>query len=170
MHWYGLIHVLHMLVAAVWVGAGILLTVFLLPSLRQLGQVGVPVTVDLLRRRMGKFMASIGGLTVLTGLWLYWQFTHGFDAVIIRSGPGLMLGVAGLLGIVAAFVGGAMIGRTIERIAYLGEQLPTIEDVNQKAAHLEQIARLRHRAALASRCDAALLIIVFVLMAMSHYV
>lgn len=160
---------LHILVAALWVGAGIFLTAFLMPVMRRLGPHGAPVMAAMAQRRMGPFMAAIGALTVLSGLWLYWIYTRGLDAGIALSAPGIMLGLGGLAGILAAILGGAVIGRSVERIRQLGTQLRDMPDGAPKLAQQDALVRLHRRAALASKCDATLLVVALLLMALGHY-
>ena len=100
--WYAGVRALHILFAAFWVGSAVFLTLYVTPAIRTTGTHGAPVMAELTRRRMGGFIAAAAMLTLLSGLWMYWVFTRGFDSAILAHGAGLALGLGGLCGIVAA--------------------------------------------------------------------
>ena len=163
------VRALHILVAALWVGAGLFLTLFLMPTLRQLGTGGHPVHAGLERRGMGGFMAVVAMLTLLSGVWLYWEMTSGFDRGVISSNRGIMFGLGGLAGLLAAIIGGAVIGRGLRQIHELDRRVAGLADGAERDAHLQMLAGLRRRTARASQCDAVLLVAALLLMALGHY-
>lgn len=168
--WYAGIRVLHVLFAALWVGAAVLLTFYVSPAVRALGPRGVPLMAELTRRRMGAFIAAASGITIVSGLWMYWVFSRGFEAAIMTRGAGLVLGIGGLCGIVAAFIGGAVIGRSAERAGHLSQQAAQLPNGEPRAALLDSIAVLQQRIAWASRCDVVLLLAALVAMCVAHVV
>lgn len=166
--WYAGIRVVHILFAALWVGTAVFLTLYVSPAIRALGPRGAPVMAELMRRRMGGFIAAAGGLTVLSGLWMYWVFSDGLDSRILSHGPGLALGLGGLCGIVAAVLGGAVIGRTAERVGSLSRAAAAMPDGDERAATFQTIATLQRRVALFSRCDVVLLLAALIAMCIAH--
>src|SRR6185312_670996 len=110
----------HILFAALWVGSAVFLTLYVTPAIRATGPRGAPVMAELMRRRTGGFIAAAAMLTVLSGLWMYWVFTHGFDSTIVAHGAGLALGIGGLCGIAAAVIGGAVIGGARREVVATG--------------------------------------------------
>src|SRR3954469_3535618 len=78
------LRVLHVLLAAIWVGLLAFLALFLLPALRDTGAGGGTVMTAIVRRRMTAATAALGGITVLSGFWLYWRVTGGFDSALPR--------------------------------------------------------------------------------------
>lgn len=157
------LRMLHILFAALWLGAGALLTLYLLPALRQLGPAGGPTLQTLERRGLPRFMAAIGGLTVLSGLGLYWGLTAGFNSAAVESPTGLVFGLGGLAGLLAAAIGGGVIARSIKKIDALIESNPA-------AGFTEEILALQRRIALASRLALTLLFIALVAMTLGHTV
>lgn len=109
--WYADMRVLHIVFAALWVGTAVLMTAYVSPAIRSLGPRGAPMMAELMRRKMGAFIAASSMLTVLSGIWMYWEFSHGFDTTVMTSGPGMALGIGGLCGIAAAIIGGAVISK-----------------------------------------------------------
>ena len=153
------VRMLHILFAAAWFGAAAFLTLYLLPVVRQPGSGGSETMTALTRRGLHRFMASSAGLTVLSGLWLYWILTAGFAGAAIASTPGMVFGLGGLAGLLAAVIGGAVIGHSLSRIETLKPALPDTQS---------QIDALQARVAGASRFALALLLFALVAMALGH--
>ena len=153
------VRMLHILFAASWFGAAAFLTLYLLPVARQLGAAGGATMTALSGRGFHRFMAANAGLTVLSGLWLYWTLTAGFAGPAMTSTPGMVFGLGGLAGLLAAVIGGAVIGRTLSRIETLKGRLPDAQP---------QVAALQGRVAAASRFALGLLVFALVAMALGH--
>ncbi|MFS8064643.1 MAG: hypothetical protein ACMG5Z_08635 [Luteimonas sp.] len=151
----------HILFAALWFGAAAFLTLYLLPALRQLGPAGNPTLHALHQRGLHRFMAASTGLTVLSGLWLYWTLTAGFDARVVSSHMGLVFGLGGLAGLTAAILGGAVIGRSVA-------QLNMLSASPEAVASQGQIMALQRRIAMTSRLALALLVIALLAMTLGH--
>ncbi|HKZ11563.1 MAG TPA: hypothetical protein VJL61_12800 [Rhodanobacteraceae bacterium] len=166
---YVVLRVLHILVAASWVGAAGLLAVVVMPAVGDAGAAGGPFLASLHRRKLHVFMAASALLTVLSGIWLYWVLTTGFDPAIVWSRGGVAFGIGGLCGLVALIVGGGIIGPGFARLAELAEQTDAMPE-SQRAAHLQRLEAIHRRTLLASKCALALMLIALVLMASGHYV
>jgi SAM-dependent methyltransferase len=80
-----LLRAAHVLLAALWVGSVAFISFFLMPAFEESGAAAGPVMGALLRRKLPVFMAAIGGTTVLTGFYLYYRFTGGFDPALSGS-------------------------------------------------------------------------------------
>ena len=113
------VRALHILGAAAWFGAATFLTLYLMPVLGRLEPKGGAVLQALDGRGLHRFMAVNAGLTVLSGAWLYWTLTAGFKPQVIASTTGLVYGIGGQAGLLAAIIGGAVIGRSVTRLAAL---------------------------------------------------
>lgn len=166
---YVVLRVLHILVAALWVGAAGLLAMVVMPAVGDAGAIGGSFLASLHRRKLHVFMAASALLTVLSGIWLYWVLTTGFDPAIVWSRGGLVFGIGGLCGLLALIIGGAVIGPGFARLAELAEQTSAMP-VDQHAAHAQGLEALRRRTMLASKGALALIVIALVLMASGHYV
>lgn len=163
------VRALHILLAALWVGAIFLMTAFVIPAVRDLGAAGGSFMVSLGRRGIHVFMASTAGLTVLSGLWLYWMFTNGFDHGAMQTHGGMVFGIGGLCGLLAAIIGGGVVGRSFKRVVAMSEQTATLPE-SERAAHIQRIADLRGRISNAAKIVLALAIVALLLMAIGHYV
>src|SRR5262245_44007067 len=113
---------LHVLLGATWLGTAVAMTFFVMPAVQELGPDSGKVMMAVARRGFDAFIASVAGLTVLSGLWLYWHFTAGFDPGISATASGRVFGLGGLLGLIAAIVGGSVVSRGSRKILALAKQ------------------------------------------------
>jgi uncharacterized membrane protein len=151
---------LHILFAALWLGAAAFLTLYLLPALRQLGPAGSATMHSLDQRGLHRFMAANAGLSVLSGLVLYWSLTAGFNPQAITSTIGMVYGIGGLAGLSAAVIGGAVIGRSVKRLDTLNQ--------DPAGGHADELLALQRRIAMSSRLALGLLLVALVAMTMGH--
>ena len=162
--------VLHVVLAGAWFGAAVIATLYLFPAFTQEGPAGGQVLSALVRRGLVAYMASIGGLTVVTGVYLFWRFTSGFDPVLSASRAGMAFSIGALCGVIALGVGGSMIGRSMKKLAALGAQAATLPEGAERAAILKSMKALRERAAMAGKIVVLLLLIAMATMALGHYI
>jgi hypothetical protein len=165
---YLTIRALHVLLGAMWLGFAVLLTFFLMPAMEEAGPGGAKVAAGLERHKLMVAFASIAGLTVLTGLWLYWRFTAGFSPAITDTHAGMSFGLGGLLGIIAAILGGSVVGRSMKRAGEIAASAAAAPEA-ERGALLAQAAALRARARTGGKLIAVLLVITIILMATAAY-
>jgi hypothetical protein len=161
---------LHVVCAALWLGATVLLTFFVMPAVTQLGPDAARAMTGLQKAGLNAFMGAIGGLTVLSGFYLYWHFTAGFDATISGSTGGMIFGIGGVLGLAAVIIGGSVVGRGARRLTALGAELATTTDGAARTELLAEMSRMRNQVTTFGNIVVALLVITTVLMAIGHYV
>ena len=161
---------LHVLLAAVWVGSMAFTSYLLMPVIQGLGPVGGHVMIGLNSKGMTRFIALISGMTVLTGIYLFWHFTGGFDPEISRSHAGRAFGIGGFAGLIAAIVSRAIVGRSAEKVARIMEQASMVPDGPQKGELMQTATILRQRVATFSTVVLAFQVIALILMAIGHYV
>ena len=101
------------------------------------------------RRRYGAYKVD----NVLTGFWLYWHLTGGFQPALSRTMAARLFGTGGLAGLIAIIIGGAVVGRSWKKM----------EDPSQSDA-------ARRRVTTWALVMLVLQIIALVLMAIGHYV
>ena len=158
----------HVFLAAVWIGSTVFVSALMMPAVEAAGPSGNQLLVRMNRRGMHAYMAVLGATTVLTGLYLLWHFTGGFDASVTTSHAGLAFAVGGASGVLAGIVGGAVVGRSAARIGSMMKDAPP--DSPPSASTLQQIMNLRHTMKIGTRAVIALQSIALVLMAVGHYV
>lgn len=163
------VRVLHILIGAIWLGAAVLVSLFVMPSIREAGSDGAKVMAGLGRRKIHVFIASISGLTALTGLWLYWHFTDGLNPELMRTAGAHVFGTGGVLGLAAAIIAASVVAKNMRLALAL---LPQLEkaDAAARAGLMDRLVKHRQKAATGGRIVAILLVITIVLMAVGHYV
>src|SRR5262245_43090414 len=157
------------LLAALWVGATFFTSLLLMPVIGGSGPIGGQLMQNSENKGMIAFFAALGGTTVLTGIYLYWRFTGGFDPEVSRSDAGMAFGIGGVAGILAVIIGGSAIGRSSRKLLALMEQLPKAADA-QEGAILQEAAVLRGRMKSFGMIVLACQIIALLLMAVGHYI
>ena len=160
---------LHVLLAATWVGATVFMTYLVMPVAEAAGPAGGQVMMGLNRRGMNAFFGAVGGITVLTGIYLFWRFTGGFDPEVSRSHAGMAFGIGGLAGIIAAIIGGSVVARSASKVIALMEQAARVPD-NQKGPLMQQANVLRQRMKSAGTIVLLMQVIALLLMAVGHYI
>lgn len=158
--WLLEIRALHILVAAAWFGAAAFLTLFLMPAVRQLGPQGGPVMAALMQRRFHVFMAATAMLTVLSGTVMYWVLTGGLQPAALGSRDGLVYGLGGLAGLLAAVIGATVVGRSSKQLAELA--------VAGGPPDAAQVVRLQARIRAGSRLALTLMCIALLAMTLAH--
>jgi len=159
----------HVLLAAVWVGATVFTSILLMPVIESSGPVGGQIMQSLEKKGMTAFFGAMGGITVLTGIYLYWRFTGGFDPEVSRSHAGMAFGIGGVCGLLAVIIGGSVIGRSSRKMLGVMEQLPKASDA-QKAALMQEAAMLRGRMKTFGTLVLLLQVVALLTMAVAHYI
>ena len=159
----------HVLIASLWIGAVALSTFYIFPAMEESGPAAGPVMGALMRRKIHVYMASIGGTTVLTGLYLYYRFTGGFDPSLSATRAAMVFGTGGVAGLIALILGGAVVSRSAKKAGETGARLASAHDAD-RADLMAQMAAARRRAATGSRIVFVLQLIAILLMAIGHYV
>ena len=84
--------IIHVLGGVIWVGSMFFVSVFLIPAMTEAGPDAAKVSAALNRRNWMVVVPVIALLTILSGLWLYWRASSGFNpAYMIEGGIPLML-------------------------------------------------------------------------------
>lgn len=164
------VRALHVLLAAAWLGTVAFISLLLAPALDDVGPAGGGVLTALARRGIHAFIASLGGITVLTGIGLYWWLTAGFDPGASATTSARVIGAGGAAGIIALIIGGAVVSRTAKKLTDLGPKAAATTDATLRAALMAEIASLKQRLSLSSKIVLALQVIALVCMAVGHYV
>jgi hypothetical protein len=162
--------VLHVVLAGAWLGAAMLTTLYLGPAIQELGPAGMPVMAKMVRRGVVAYMASIGGLTVVTGIYLFWAFTGGFDPAISASRAGLAYSIGALTGVIALILGGSMLGGSVKKLVAVGAKAASLPEGAERAALMNTIDGLRARLVTFGRIVVLLLLISMATMALGHYI
>ena len=165
-----LLRVAHVLLAATWLGASAFVALFLMPSAEDAGPAAGPMMSALMRRKLPVFMAAVGGTVVVTGLYLYWRFTGGFDPALSGTRAAMVFGTGGISGIAALIVGGVVVSRNAKKMADVAGRLPTVTEGPERAVLVGDMNAARRKAAAGARLVVVLQAIALAAMAIGHYV
>src|SRR5215472_1089564 len=132
----------------------------LMPAVDATGAAGGQLMARLQRRGFPIYMEVIGITTVLSGLYLLWHFTGGFDPSVSTSHAGVLAGI----------IGGAIVGRSAKKLAQLSSGTVTIADDHVHRALLAEIASLKRRMKIGTRVVVGLQTTALVFMSVGHYV
>ena len=97
--------IIHVVGGVIWVGSMFFVSTFLIPSLTEAGPDAGKVMAALNRRNFMIVIPVIALLTILSGLWLYWRVSAGYDPAYMRSGPGQAYGLGATMAIIAFIIG-----------------------------------------------------------------
>ncbi|HEY8256187.1 MAG TPA: hypothetical protein VIG08_00870 [Gemmatimonadales bacterium] len=164
-----LFRLVHILAGAFWVGTALFTAWFLMPSVRALGPAGGAIMEQIGQvRRLPLYLMGVMILTILSGIALYWRDSNGFSGAWVRSGPGMVFGAGGVLGIIVAALGMIVITPAAKRLGELAAAMrkggPPSPD--QKA----EMDRLQDRMASTTKVGSFLLLIATAAMAVARYV
>jgi len=164
------LRIVHVLLAALWLGSTALVVLFVLPASKEAGASAGPMMGAIARRGLNRYMGALGGITVLTGIYLYWRFTGGFSPELSASRGAMVFGTGGIAGIISVIIGGAVVGRNAARMEALGDKAVALPEGAERTAVMTQSAAARDRALSAARIVLVLQMIALACMAIGHYV
>jgi hypothetical protein len=159
---------LHVVLSAAWFGAALFTALYLGPSIEEAGPAGGQLMTIMVRRGVAKYMASIGGLTVVIGFYLFWRLMG--DPSFAGSHRGIAYSAGALTGVIALILGGSMVGGSAKKLGALAPKAAGMPDGPERAAMMNTIGMLRGRIALFSKIVSALLFFSLVTMALGHLV
>jgi uncharacterized membrane protein len=160
---------LHVVLGAFWVGTMLFVTFFLFPAIRDAGPDGAKIAAGVNRRGFLVVMPVVAGLTILSGLWLYWRLSGGFQPTFMHSGTGITFGLGAAAAIAAYVIGVAVVRPAMTRATALAESAAKAPAA-ERDAHLLAAQGLRARAASAGQIVAVLLLLAVAAMALARYV
>ena len=164
------VRALHVLLAAAWLGTTAFIYLFLSPTLDEVGPSSMTLMAAMKRRGIDPLIASVGGLTVLTGIWLYWRFTGGFDPQVSATMGARVFGAGGAAGILSLILGGAVVGRTAKKMTELATKAAATTNDAERTAITADVLALKRRLSVWGKTVLALQVVALVCMAIGHYV
>jgi len=162
------LRLLHIISGVFWVGAALMLTFFISPTVGATQEAGQ----GFMRHFMGNTKFSLvmwtsAIITVVAGAVLYWLDSDGFTSAWMHSGPGIGFGAAAGFAFLGLIVG-VFQNRNSNALAQLGGQIQS----QGKLPSPEQASRLQSLGkalAIGGMLNAAFLILATVGMAIARY-
>lgn len=161
--------IIHVLGGVIWVGSMFFMSVFLVPSMTEAGPEAGKVMAALNRRKWMIIIPIIALLTMLSGIWLLWRVSSGFNPAYMHSGPGRTYQLGGGLAILGFVVGLTMTRPAMVKVGKLTAEIANAAP-DRREAIMAEIQRARARGALGSKIIGFLLIAAATLMALGRYV
>jgi len=163
------LRLIHIVGGVYWAGTMFFFVTFLEPSLRSLGPDGGKVMIRLFERGYMKVLPIIAVLTVLSGLWLLWIVSGGFQPQYMGSRIGIGFSTGGALAIIALLVGLVVMRPVGARVWEIARQLPQETSEATRTALLAEMGKLRERTLFSARLIFGLLAGAVALMALARY-
>jgi uncharacterized membrane protein len=166
------LRLIHILGGIFWVGATLVLAGFLLPTLRAVGPDGGRFMQHVMQqRRLQVYLGVAMGLTILSGLGMYWRLSVLSHGALANSRMGVALGVGALSAIVAAVVGAVVSQPAGRKLGALGQRMQQAQAAGERPspAQLAELQALQTRIARALTAITALLVLSAAAMAMARY-
>ena len=164
------IRAVHVLLAATWVGGVAVMVFFVMPALKDAGPAAGPMMVAIGRRGLNAFFGALGGLAVVSGFYLYWRLTGGFDPALSATRSAMVYGTGGIAGLISVIVGGAVVGRNMKRMEDLGVKAMAAPEGSERARLMTESNAARDRGTAGARIVLVLQVIALTCMAVGHYV
>lgn len=157
------LRLIHIVSAFAWFGLGLVLTLYVLPSVTNAGESGQRFLKNMLTRSSITMAFPVAsGLATLAGILLY---IVGNSASHFTQTGNMVLGIGAVAGLLAAAHGGMATGRATDAYAEALKQY--VPDDSQPVAP-EGVAILQERAAkLATHSRISLLLVIIALLGMS---
>ena len=160
----------HVLLAGLWFGSAAFMSLLLMPAMNAAGPSAGPMMISLNRKGLVPFFASISGITILTGFYLYWHATDGFAPGSGAQHANMAYGAGGIAGLIAAILGGSVVGRSAKKAVEIMGRVATLGDGSEKQALMGEVAALREKMATFGMIVVVLQVVAASLMAMARFI
>lgn len=162
--------IIHILSGVAWAGGTFMMASLIEPSVRGTGPEGGKFMQYLSGPgRLTSYMMATGVFAVLSGLYLFWVRSGGFNGAWFGTGQGIALSVGALAGIASAVVGSVIPRSASLEMAKIGQQMQTAGGPPSPQL-LAQMNEQRQRLAQGGRITALLLVIAVIGMSLNGYV
>lgn len=164
-----LLRVVHVLVGVFWAGTIIFVSVLLMPSVRDAGPDGGKVMLALMRRGYMTVVPVAAVLTLVSGLWLYWNNIMLAGPAWAGSMAARVYGAGAVAALVAFAIGMSVIRTNALKLRVSMEAMQNTPEGPARAALMADMAGPRAKMSAAAPWVAGLLAVATVCMAVARY-
>lgn len=163
------LRLVHIFAGVFWVGSAALYLGFIEPTAKATApESGKFMQYFMVRRHYSTAMSIATTLTIVSGAWLYWRDSGGFQLVWLTSGPGLGFGLGAIAALVSFVIGFAVISPTGNRILVLGQAMQSAGGP-PSTEQLAEMSKVQHKMSSVLRFDFVLLTVALLTMATVRY-
>lgn len=163
-----LARILHVVLGIFWGGVVLFNVFFLMPAIRDAGPDGNKVMGALVGRGLMKAMPTAAILTILSGLWLYWRVSGGFQPEYMGSAVGMTYGTGGGAAILAYAIGMIFVRPNMTKAVQLS-QAAAKAGQDEREQMLARAQSARQVAGVSNNAVTVLLIVAILAMAVGRY-
>ena len=117
------LRLLHVVGGVAWAGATFMLAGFVAPTIEELGTDGGKFMQSMSSQtKFNQYMAASAGLTVVSGILLYWNSSGGLNTSWITSGTGLVFTIGGIAALIQFVMGIAVVSPASRKLGELGSK------------------------------------------------
>jgi uncharacterized membrane protein len=164
-----LLRIVHVLVGVFWAGTIMFVSLLLMPSVRDAGPDGGKVMLALMRRGYMTLIPIAALLTIVSGLWLYWNNITLAGPAWAGSMAARVYGAGAVAALVAFAIGMSVIRSNALKLRVSMEALQNTPEGPARAALMADMAAPRAKMAAAAPWVAGLLAIATTCMAVARY-
>lgn len=164
-----LLRLAHIVAGALWVGFAVFMGLMLIPAFMESGPASGPVMAALQKRGLTTLPMIFAILTLVSGLWMFWKVSGGFDPAFMRSRTGMGLGFGGLMAILAFIVGMSVTRPAMVRSAALMQSLGPETPEAERSRIMAEASQLRARGAAGARIVSIMALVALAAMALARY-
>jgi uncharacterized membrane protein len=163
-----LARLVHIGTGVFWGGAILFVNFLLGPSVTAVGPEGAKVMQELIRRRYFESIVGAATLTILSGLYLVWVDSAGFNGTwfATRFGQGISTGM--LAAIIAYLLGVFMVRPALYRMLAIGGRMAQAP-ATERPAIAEEMNAARGRLIAAGGASTLFLLVAILAMAVARY-
>lgn len=159
----------HIVAGAIWVGFAVFAAFYLAPAIQEVGPDGGKVMGALQKRGLMTAMPILALLTLISGFWMFWRMSAGFEPEYMRSRAGSTFIMGGTIALVGFLFGMIFVRPKMLRMAALMQEMPTITDDKVRHEKMSEALRLRNTGNLVSKILAVVLVVALTMMAVARY-
>jgi hypothetical protein len=165
-----LMRTVHVVAGVYWAGAIFYFVTLLGPSIRDAGPEGGKVMQALIRRRQLEILPVVAVLTVISGLWLLWKVSGGFQRAWFAAPIAHTLSLGMVTSIVALIVGLSVMRPAALKVGPAMQAAMQAPEGPERDARLAEARAIQARVGGAGKVVAALLLVAVVTMAVARFV
>lgn len=160
---------IHVSAGVFWAGTMFFMARFLIPAFDDAGPDAGKVMNALAKHGFMTAIPIAAVLGILSGIYLLWRASTGFDDTYMASGPGRTYSIGGTAAIIAFAIGATVVRGSMMKALTLGNSVASAPD-SDRANIISEAAKHRAKGATATKIVAGLLVITVICMAIGRYV